>query len=423
MAENTKRCDFCGKEYTAEDLDKGDIVLYKSKTEKDGQRLRICSTCLELGHKKYQERMQNLVSEDEESKVPEISTPREIKAYLDEWVIEQDKAKIAIATELYAHKKRTKRLEDDPEASKTLRMDKSNMIFMGPTGCGKTETIRALCSCLDLPFTIQDSSTITSSGYVGRDAEDILKDLYLASDHDLEKTQKGIVFLDEFDKVKATSTRGDNKDVNGKAVQQAILKMIEGTVMDVKLDKLTGKSIKIDTSNILFILGGAFVGLEKVINKRLKKDTTSVGLLGTPESKKPIDYNETMNQVIPDDLVEYGLIPEVIGRCPILVVYNELSTDAMKKILTEPKHALVKQYKEEFKMDGIEFEVEDEALTQIAEKAKERNMGARALRTVMEGILFDAKFDAPGDKTVQKIVIRKDLSVDIIRKTETALEE
>lgn len=185
--------------------------------------------------------------------------------------------------------------------------------------------------------------------------------------------------------------------------------------MDVKLSKLDSKSVKIDTSNILFILGGAFVGLEEIINKRLKKDQVNVGFLGKPEPKNEIDYNNTISQVIPDDLVEYGIIPEVIGRCPLLAVYHELTEDAMVRILTEPKHAILKQYKEEFRMDGIEFEVDEKALPKIAQKAKERKMGARALRTVMEDILFETKFQAPGDKTVKKVVVREDLTVDVIR--------
>ena len=242
----------------------------------------------------------------------------------------------------------------------------------------------------------------------------------MAADKDIEKAQKGIVFIDEFDKIKASDARGDNKDVNGKAVQQSILKMIEGCEMDVKLDRMSSKSIKIDTSNILFILGGAFVGLEEIINKRLKKDQTNVGFLGKPEPKGVIDYNNTITQVIPDDLVEFGIIPEVIGRCPLLSVYQELSDEAMVRILTEPKHALIKQYKEEFAMDGIEFEVEEAALPKIARKAKERKMGARALRTIMEGILFETKFSVPGDETVKKVIVREDLTVDVIR--EGALE-
>lgn len=185
--------------------------------------------------------------------------------------------------------------------------------------------------------------------------------------------------------------------------------------MDVKLSKLDSKSVKIDTSNILFILGGAFVGLEEIINKRLKKDQVNVGFLGKPEPKNEIDYNNTISQVIPDDLVEYGIIPEVIGRCPLLAVYHELTEEAMVRILTEPKHAILKQYKEEFRIDGIEFEVEEGALPKIAQKAKERKMGARALRTVMEDILFETKFQAPGDKTVKKVVVREDLTVDVIR--------
>ena len=251
---------------------------------------------------------------------------------------------------------------------------------------------------------------------VGRDVEDIIKDLYIAAGRDIEKTQKGIVFLDEFDKIKANDARADNKDVNGKAVQQSILKMIEGCEMDVKLNKLESKSIKIDTSNILFILGGAFVGLEEIINKRLKKGSVGIGFGGKPEAKGVMDYNNTISQVIPDDLVEFGIIPEVIGRCPLLAVYNELSEDAMIKILTEPKHALIKQYKEEFRLDGIDFEIEDGALPKIAQRAKERKMGARALRTVMENILFDVKFEAPGDPTVKKVIVKEDLTVEVVRK-------
>ena len=418
MAEVTKICNFCGKEYTEEELvDKG-VVLYKSKVEHDGKRIRICSNCLKLGYEKFQERQSNVVKGKEKEETPVVNTPRDIKAYLDEWVIEQENPKVAIATELYAHKKRIKRLEEDPDASKRLRLDKSNIIFLGPTGSGKTETVRALCSCLDLPFTIQDISGFSSTGYVGKDIDEILKDLYIAADRDVEKAQKGVVFIDEFDKIKASSERGDNKDVNGKAVQQSILKMIEGCEMDVKLSRLDSKSIKIDTTNILFILGGAFVGLEEIINKRLKKGQVNMGFMGKPEPKDVIDYNNTISQVVPDDLVKFGIIPEVMGRCPILAVYNELSEDAMVRILTEPKHALVKQYKEEFLMDGIEFEVEEGALPKIAKRAIERKMGARALRTVMEDILFETKFNVPGDKTVEKVIIREDLSVDVIRKAD-----
>lgn len=418
----TKKCDFCGKEYTEKELEQSGISIYRSKAEdENGKRLKICSNCLKRGYEKVIEREKQLAKKDD-GDAPEVSveTPREIKAYLDEWVIEQERPKVTMATEIYAHKKRIKRLEENPEAAKELRMDKSNIIFLGPTGCGKTETVRAICSCLNLPYTIQDISAFTASGYVGKDIDEILKDLYLAAGKDVDKAQKGVVFLDEFDKVKASSQRGDNKDVNGKAVQQSILKMIEGCEMDVKLNRMESKSIKIDTTNILFILGGAFVGLEETINKRLKAGTVGIGFGGSPTKQGDIDYNNTVSQVIPDDLVEYGIIPEVVGRCPLIAVYNELSEEAMVKILTEPKHAILKQYKEEFKMDGIELEVEDAALPKIAQKARERKMGARALRTIMEDILFQAKFEAPSDPTVKKIVIKDDLTVDIIREEQPA---
>lgn len=417
MAENTKKCNFCGKEYTEEELSEKGIVLYKSKANVDGKKIRICSNCLKLGYEKFEERQKVLLEKDSEQAKTEINTPRDIKKYLDDWVIEQERPKVTIATELYSHTKRIKRLEEDPSASNKLRIDKSNIIFLGPTGSGKSETIRAICSCMDIPFTIQDASSFSSTGYVGRDTEDMIKDLYIAAGRDVEKTQKGIVFIDEFDKIKASDARGDNKDVNGKAVQQSILKMIEGCEMDVKLNKLDSKSVKIDTTNILFILGGAFVGLEEIINKRLKKGSVGIGFNGKPESKGEMDYNNVISQVIPDDLVEFGIIPEVIGRCPLLAVYHELSEEAMVKILTQPKHALLKQYKEEFKMDGIDFDIEEGALPKIAQKAKERKMGARALRTVMEDILFETKFEVPGDPTVKKVIVREDLTVDILRET------
>lgn len=417
MAENTKKCNFCGKEYTEEELSEKGIVLYKSKADVDGKKIRICSNCLKLGYEKFEERQKALLGKDDEQTKTEINTPRDIKEYLDDWVIEQERPKVTIATELYSHTKRIKRLEEDPNASNKLRIDKSNIIFLGPTGSGKSETIRAICSCMDIPFTIQDASSFSSTGYVGRDTEDMIKDLYIAAGRDVEKTQKGIVFIDEFDKIKASDARGDNKDVNGKAVQQSILKMIEGCEMDVKLNKLDSKSVKIDTTNILFILGGAFVGLEEIINKRLKKGSVGIGFNGKPESKGEMDYNNVISQVIPDDLVEFGIIPEVIGRCPLLAVYHELSEEAMVKILTQPKHALLKQYKEEFKMDGIDFDIEEGALPKIAQKAKERKMGARALRTVMEDILFETKFEVPGDPTVKKVIVREDLTVDILRET------
>ena len=410
-----KKCDFCGKEYTEEELSEKGIVLYKSKAEVDGKKIRICSNCLKLGYEKFEERQKALAEKDNEEEKAEINTPRDIKAYLDEWVIEQERPKITISTELYAHMKRVKRIEENPNASDELRIDKSNIIFLGPTGSGKSETIRAICSCMDIPYTIQDASSFSSTGYVGKDVEDMIKDLYIAAGRDIEKTQKGIVFIDEFDKVKASDQRGDNKDVNGKAVQQSILKMIEGCEMDVKLNKLDAKSVKIDTTNILFILGGAFVGLEEIINKRLKKGSVGIGFGGKPEAKGTMDYNNTISQVIPDDLVEFGIIPEVIGRCPLLAVYHELSEEAMVKILTQPKHALLKQYKEEFRLDGIDFDIEEGALPKIAQRAKERKMGARALRTVMEDILFETKFSVPGDPTVKKVVIKEDLTVDVLR--------
>lgn len=426
MSEDKKvKCDFCGAEHTKDEWKQMGVKLFRSRTgSTDEEKLRICSSCLEKGYSKLEEANKKKSKKRTNKTETDIKTPRDIKAYLDEWVIDQEKPKIALATELYAHKKRIRRFEEDPNAAADLRMDKSNIIYLGPTGSGKTESVRAMCSCMGLPYTIEDASSLSATGYVGRDADEILKNLYINAGRDIEKAQKGIVFIDEFDKVKAsTDGRGDNKDVNGKAVQQSILKMIEGTVMDVRLDKMMGKTIKFDTTNVLFILGGAFVGLEKIIDARLKKGQASIGFGGKPVVKDKINYNDTISKVQPEDLEKYGIIPEVIGRCPILTVFHELSVDAMVQILTEPKHALIKQYKEEFKMDGIEFEVDNKALVAIAKKAIARKMGARALKTVMEDILFEAKFSAPGDETVEKIIINKDLTVTIQRKEEALISE
>lgn len=417
--DNLKRCDFCGAEHTKAEWKELGVKLLRSKfTNEHGEKVRICSECASKAAKAISDQEKKSLKKSLDGIIPEINTPRDIKEYLDQWVIEQERPKIAVSTELYAHNKRIKRLRDDVKASRELRMDKSNMIYLGPTGSGKTELTRAMCSCLDLPYTVEDTSSLSATGYVGRDTSDILKNLYMAAGRDIEKAQTGIVFLDEFDKIRASDDGRDNKDVNGKAVQQGILKMIEGAIIDVPLDKMGSQVVKFDTTNVLFIIGGAFVGLEKIIDKRLKQGTKTIGFGGTPEAKKEIDYNNTISQVIPDDLVKFGIIPEVVGRCPIIATFNELSEDAMVKILTEPKHALIKQYKEEFKMDNVEFEITDSALRKVAKKANERKMGARALRTVMEDVLFDTKFNVPGDPTVAKVVVHDDLTVSVIKKEE-----
>lgn len=402
-----KKCDFCGTVYTESEIEEGNMKFMKP-TGDNPKKIRICSKCIEDAHRLYAEEMANKRAKEAKYN---IATPKEIHESLKEWVIDQDDALKTLAIAIYDHKKRIERLEIDPEANDELRLDKSNIIFLGPTGVGKTESVRAITAMLNLPFTIEDSSSITSNGYVGRDADEILRNLYLAADKDLEAAQKGIVFLDEFDKIKTSGgTRNDTKDVNGKAVQQTLLKMIEGAVMDVKIEKSTGKSIKFDTSNVLFIIGGAFVGLEECINKRLKQDKTKIGFGGTPEKKHEIDYNGTIVKVEPEDLEKYGLIPEVLGRCPIITVFKQLNEDSLIKILTEPKHAIIKQFKEEFKLDHIDLEFEDGAYRAIAKLAVEKKLGARALRTILEKILKEAKYEAPGTD-ITKVIVKPDLEV------------
>jgi ATP-dependent Clp protease ATP-binding subunit ClpX len=302
------------------------------------------------------------------------------------------------------------------------------MIYMGPTGSGKTETIRALASFMNLPFVVEDCSSFTSSGYVGRDVDEILKDLLDAADGDLDKAQKGIVFLDEFDKIKKTSGGKNGKDVSGEAVQQALLRLVEGGTHKVKKDKQTGATMDFNTDNVLFIAGGAFVGLDKIIAKRLNRDSgqANVGFGASLEKEEETKYNEIMRQVKPEDLMEYGMIPEVLGRFPVLVPFNELSADTLIEILTEPKHAMIKQFKEMYKFDtGVELEFTAGALRTIANKALEKKIGARGLRSVLEEVLDEVGFEYPSIKDLVKIIIKDDLSHEYVteEKTEEKMEE
>ena len=406
-----KVCSFCGNEYKSDDKS---VVLFKSSAEDSD--IRICSDCIKKCSEIYNQKMSKMKQKEIQSKALDL-TPKEIFNKLNEWVLDQDPAMKKIAREYFNHLKRLKRYDLDNEANQKLRIDKTNMIYMGPTGTGKTETIRAIASLMDLPYVIEDSSSFTSAGYVGRDCDEILKDLLDAADGDIERAQKGIVFLDEFDKIKKTTGGKGGKDVSGEAVQQALLRLVEGGTHKVKKDKMTGATMDFNTDNVLFIAGGAFVGLDKIIANRVNKNSgkSNVGFGAVLAKEQEQQYNELIMQVKPEDLMEYGMIPEVLGRFPVLVPFKELSIETLMDILTEPKHAIIKQFKEMYKFESnIDLEFTDIALTTIAEKAKEKKIGARGLRSVLEEVLDDVGFEYPSIKGLAKIIINDDLSHEYI---------
>ena len=406
-----KVCSFCGNEYKSDDKS---VVLFKSSAEDSD--IRICSDCIKKCSEIYNEKMSKMKQKEIQGKALDL-TPKEIFNKLNEWVLDQDPAMKKIAREYYNHLKRLKRYDMDNDCNNKLRIDKTNMIYMGPTGCGKTETIRAIATLMDLPFVIEDSSSFTSAGYVGRDCDEILKDLLDAADGDIERAQKGIVFLDEFDKIKKTTGGKGGKDVSGEAVQQALLRLVEGGTHKVKKDKMTGATMDFNTDNVLFIAGGAFVGLDKIIANRVNKNSgkSNVGFGAVLAKEQEQQYNELIMQVKPEDLMEYGMIPEVLGRFPVLVPFKELSIETLIDILTEPKHAIIKQFKEMYKFESnIDLEFTEPALKLIAEKAKEKKIGARGLRSVLEEVLDEVGFEYPSIKGLTKIIIKDDLSYEYI---------
>ena len=333
-------------------------------------------------------------------------TPKKIKSQLDEWIIGQEDAKKTLAIALYNHYKRLNQSEED------LMIEKSNVLLVGSTGSGKTASVKALSKAMDLPLVIEDVTSISSTGYVGRDTEDILKNLLAAADNDLEKAQKGIVLLDEGDKLKREKNGNGARDVKGEGVQQSLLKIVEGGVFDIKTK--TG-TIKFDTTNVLFILSGAFEGIEKVIEKRLKSNdkSSSVGFTGKVDTRKDSQkYNELIIQVKHEDLKNFGMMPELLGRFPIVTALQELS-----EILTKPNNAIIKQFQKSFEMDNVELSFSEEALFKIAKEAKTRKIGARALRSIVEDILKEPMFEAPGEKTISAIVVDKNLKVNYISNT------
>lgn len=366
----------------------------------------ICNECVEQAQRIVAEQLSRSKSKAKTEKLGSIPTPREIKEYLDNYVIGQDAAKKYLSVAVYNH---YKRIQQDPKNQDGVEIEKSNIIMVGSTGTGKTLLARTIARLLKVPFTIVDATVFTEAGYVGEDVESILSRLLQEADFDLEKTQRGIVFIDEIDKI---ARKSDNpsitRDVSGEGVQQGLLKLLEGSIVNVP--PKGGRKhpdqdyVHVDTRNILFICGGAFDGIEKKIAQRL--NTHTVGYNSVQNLKK-IDPNDLMQYVEPQDLKSFGLIPEIIGRLPVLTYLNPLDKVALRNILTEPKNSIIKQYVRLFEMDGVKLTFDIEALDYIVDKAVEYKLGARGLRSIVETIMIDAMFDAPSSKEKEFTVTKE----------------